>query len=194
MGKRYVIADTHFGHANAIAYCNRPYGSVGEMERALVDNWNETVGKDDVVYMLGDFTLTRNRKEVARLASMLNGKKVLVMGNHDRLKPKDYVDAGFWTAIRKPILVEPDVVLMHEPPKAEDVQQNTIYVHGHVHEKPSQVENLPNCVCVCVERTDYRPVDLDALVSDARKAMRGGSEPDGGGPSDPSQAWGRGGR
>ncbi len=53
----WFTADHHFGHANIIRYCNRPFASAEEMDATLVHLWNETVGRDDIVYHLGDFTL-----------------------------------------------------------------------------------------------------------------------------------------
>lgn len=46
---RYVIADTHFNHANIIGYCNRPFKTVEEMNSKLISNWNNTVAKDDII-------------------------------------------------------------------------------------------------------------------------------------------------
>lgn len=45
----FYIADMHFGHKNIIRYDNRPFGSVEEMDKALIQLWNETVGSDDIV-------------------------------------------------------------------------------------------------------------------------------------------------
>mgnify|MGYP006999198613 CR=1 FL=1 len=43
----WVIGCTHFGHANIIRLCNRPFASVEEMDRAMIENWNRTVGLRD---------------------------------------------------------------------------------------------------------------------------------------------------
>ena len=40
MGKIFYIADTHFGHQNIILFDNRPFFSIEEMERELINNWN----------------------------------------------------------------------------------------------------------------------------------------------------------
>ena len=105
--RRWVIADLHFEHKNVIAYSQRPFADVEQMEKELIKRWNNVVAKDDIVYVLGDFTLSRRTELISRLCGALHGHKVLVMGNHDTRKPSDYVNCGFRAAIRKPILVDP---------------------------------------------------------------------------------------
>lgn len=39
----YYTSDLHLGHANAIAFTNRPFTSVEEMDRVLIDNINRTL-------------------------------------------------------------------------------------------------------------------------------------------------------
>ena len=171
--KRYLIADTHFGHENIIAYCSRPFHDVNHMNEVLIRNWNAVVGKEDTVYVLGDFTLSRKREIIASLTIRLNGHKTLIMGNHDTRKPKDYIEAGFTNATRKPMMVEPGIVLMHEPfDDISLVAPNYLYFFGHVHEKHCPMDDLPNCYCVSAERLDYRPVDFDALVNLLKKTRK----------------------
>jgi calcineurin-like phosphoesterase family protein len=54
---RYVISDHHFGHANIIEYCDRPFDSVGEMNTTLLNRHYETVGESDVLVHLGDIAM-----------------------------------------------------------------------------------------------------------------------------------------
>ena len=69
---KYYISDTHFYHANAIGFDNRPWQDVSAMNAALVENWNSVVKKSDDVYVLGDFLwnkedpdkILRDRKSV----------------------------------------------------------------------------------------------------------------------------------
>lgn len=83
----FYIADMHFGHKNIVRYDNRPFDSVEEMDKALIQLWNETVGSDDVVYILGDFSWYKEDK-TAFILGCLKGHKVLVKGNHDHISPK----------------------------------------------------------------------------------------------------------
>ena len=56
MGKDYFIADTHFGDSRIIGYENRPFESVQEMDKILIEKWNEIVTVEDTVYVLGVFS------------------------------------------------------------------------------------------------------------------------------------------
>lgn len=170
--KRYIIADLHFGHENIIKYENRPFANASEMDQELIGLWNSVVGKEDLVYVLGDFTLSRRKEIIDSLVSRLHGRKVLIMGNHDTRKPRDYVECGFEAATRKPIMVEPGVILMHEPfDDGSFIAPNYLYFFGHVHSKPTLMDAYPKCMCVSLERIGYRPIDLDGCI---HKLIRGG--------------------
>jgi calcineurin-like phosphoesterase family protein len=79
--KTYFTADLHFGHANVIKYNSRPFNSVEEHDRALVDNWNSVVTNKDRVYFLGD--LAFHPSSAAKWVEKLNGLKYWIRGNHD---------------------------------------------------------------------------------------------------------------
>lgn len=80
----FVTSDTHFGHERIIDLCNRPYDSVNEMNEALIENWNSVVSDDDTVIHLGDVALGP-WVEWDGILTRLNGYKILVVGNHDRV-------------------------------------------------------------------------------------------------------------
>ena len=52
----YFTSDTHFGHENVIRFTGRPYGTVAQMNHALVANINARVQPRDELYILGDFS------------------------------------------------------------------------------------------------------------------------------------------
>jgi len=83
--KLWFTSDIHFFHQNIIQYCNRPWTSADEMNEGIIRNWNEVVGKDHKVFIIGDLAMG-GRGKADRLASMLyrmNGELYLIPGNHD---------------------------------------------------------------------------------------------------------------
>jgi len=157
--KTWLIADTHFGHANIIRHEKRPFENVEGMDEELIKRWNNKVSKDDKVYMLGDFTLSRSMRYITHLCSQLNGKKILIAGNHDTRKMSDYVQCGFVQATRDPLFIDKGTVLMHAPPKLDEVIPGVYYIYGHMHSKNCEVTGHPSCQCVSVELTNYEPIE-----------------------------------
>lgn len=81
---RFFTSDTHFWHRNILKYSNRPFDSVEDMNEAIIANWNEAVSSEDTVYHLGDVALGP-WSEWEAVLSRLNGYKILVVGNHERI-------------------------------------------------------------------------------------------------------------
>lgn len=172
----WFVSDTHFGHANIIKYCGRPWnhgkGADGEivvtpedvlaMDNAMVERWNSVVGKNDTVWHLGDFAL--GGKEVAeRVFPQLNGKINLVMGNHDHWKLKWYYDLGFHRVYDRPIIINSFVILSHTPLYFLNSNSPFFNCFGHVHNSlVYQTYTKCNC-CVCVERHNYYPVSWKTI-------------------------------
>lgn len=162
MGKIFVTSDTHFNHENIIKYCNRPFTSVEEMNKTLIDNWNNVVSNEDTVFFLGDFCLG-NREQISEICSQLNGHKILIFGNHDRATVTTFINAGFETVYKKPTIIRFDeyditIEFSHAP---KYVDNHYFNVHGHVHDKG---ENDDMHYCACVELHDYKPVALEDIV------------------------------
>lgn len=89
----WFISDSHFFHNNVIKYSNRPFSSVEEMNETLVKNWNDKVSKTDVIYHLGDVIFAKHDNQFQETLGRLNGKKILIKGNHDDYKSY----SPFWT-------------------------------------------------------------------------------------------------
>lgn len=79
----FFTSDTHFGHANIIRFCNRPFRNVEEMNEILIENWNKVVSKGDTVFHLGDFAFGGSSVWNS-IIPRLNGHINLIIGNHDR--------------------------------------------------------------------------------------------------------------
>ena len=76
----WFTADEHYGHANIIRYCDRPFATVEEMNEEIIRRHNEVVQEGDVVYHLGDFTFGKPEQ----YSNRLRGRHVFLQGNHDR--------------------------------------------------------------------------------------------------------------
>jgi calcineurin-like phosphoesterase family protein len=81
----FFSSDFHLFHKNVIRFDNRPFKDVDEMHDDIITKWNNVVGKNDVVYYLGDLTFAKAHEmnEVDRIIKSLNGKIHFIMGNHD---------------------------------------------------------------------------------------------------------------
>jgi calcineurin-like phosphoesterase family protein len=128
--KTFFVSDTHFNHANILKYCSRPWETVDEMNEGLIKNWNETVSPDDVVYHLGDFAMG-NRTLIPEILSRLNGRLILVRGNHDFSK-----SLGYFGEVHDSLVLELDghrFELAHNPGHLK--QDCDFAMCGHVHEQ-----------------------------------------------------------
>lgn len=178
MPKTFLIADTHFGDAGIIRYEGRPFASAGEMDEALVSNWNRVVSPGDTVYHLGDVgSVDGDDAGLAEIVSGLNGRIVLVRGNHDGLPDAEYLSMGFAEVNNHPIVVDGFWVLSHEPMYA-NVLSPYAHLFGHVHANPAYRTCSGWHRIVCVERTGYAPIafdDVKAEVARERARAMGGN-------------------
>lgn len=78
----YFTSDQHWGHANIIKFCKRPFESVEEMDREMVERWNAVVDHNDTVYHLGDWTLG-NFADFGHVFKQLKGHVYTILGGHD---------------------------------------------------------------------------------------------------------------
>lgn len=125
----YMTADTHFGHEKIIHHCNRPFGSTREMDEALIEAINETVGEHDTLYHLGDFCFQKTPLEYRLKIRCAN--IVLIRGNHDRWAFK--FDSLF-ESVREILYLKRrenslKIVMCHYP----FLHWNRHYYHAHGH-------------------------------------------------------------
>lgn len=161
MNKIWLIADTHFSHKNIISYCNRPFTSTEEMDKEMIKKWNKKVRRDDLVFVLGDFALC-GKDKIIEIGKQLNGKKVLILGNHDGASIKTYYEAGFELVSKYPIVFDNFCILSHYP---AFTNSNNPYVNifGHVHDDPNYTSFSRCGACVSAERIGYEPVDYELV-------------------------------
>jgi calcineurin-like phosphoesterase family protein len=156
----FFTSDTHFGDHRTLNIHKRPFGSVAEMDAALLERWNAVVGEEDEVWHLGDFA--RKAADVAGLLARLNGRKHLVRGNND---PPGTLDAAGWASVHDYAelrIGERLLVLCHYPFRSWNGQhRKSLNLHGHSH---GRLKPLPRQIDVGVDAWDYRPVRLEQLL------------------------------
>ena len=159
MAEIYFIADTHFGEDRIRRYENRPFESAKKMDEELIRRWNTTVGTDDTVYVLGDFGADGYESEIL---SRLNGRKILVKGNHDVKENSEYRKFGFDEVYDLPVLLEGFWILSHD---ALYVNENMPYANlfGHVHNSPIVKDFSKQHYCVSAERISYTPIAFSEI-------------------------------
>ena len=160
----WFSADHHFYHKNIIRYCNRPFKDINEMGRKLIKNHNELVKENDICYFIGDFAFLGKShvNKVESILNKLNGRKVLILGNHDEGNPFTYVNLGFESVHTSLILPEDnDFILCHDP-ACSIVDKNRKWIVGHVHDL---FFTQGNCINVGVDIHNYKPVSLDFIKS-----------------------------
>lgn len=130
----FYIADWHYNHRNCLAFDNRPFTSIEQMNEALVERWNSVVKPDDTVYVLGDMFWCNSEMAISVLDS-LSGRVFLVKGNHDRCHIKKFTDK--FVKVAEYMEIEDNgrnVVLSHYPiPCFKNHFYGWYHLYGHVH-------------------------------------------------------------
>lgn len=157
----WFTSDTHFSHHNIIQYCNRPFKDTDEMNKVLIQNWNNVVMPDDIVWHLGDFALG-DKTKIPEIVQKLHGNIRLVKGNHDNRSNQFYRDCGFKEVYNLPVVFDEFIVLSHAPmPFVPSLTMINLY--GHVHDSPMFETWGNQCACMCVERHNYTPVNIEVV-------------------------------
>lgn len=134
----FYIADLHWGHENIMGFDSRPFYTIEENDTTLINNWNNVVGIDDTVYILGDIGWYNSTKMI-EILKQLNGLKVLIKGNHDHklLKNPKFRDQFIEIVDYKEIVNDDGsgLVLCHYPLIAfrNHYRGNWWHFYGHVH-------------------------------------------------------------
>lgn len=167
----FFTADLHLGHDSIRRHCNRPWSNVDEMDQAIIKNWNNTVPKTGTTYLLGDFAMPRkipgveSMKKYRSYFHALNGKKILILGNHDSMSQEVY---NLFTDVQQ--MMEPKidgekVFLCHYPMRSWNGSfHGRLSLYGHTHSRlPEQPSILSFDVGIDVPEWKYSPVSLDQI-------------------------------
>jgi calcineurin-like phosphoesterase family protein len=171
----WLVSDTHFFHTNILKFTDEEgnlirgsrFSSVEEMNQCMMDNWNSVVKPGDKVYHLGDVFMGA-KEDFQKFWPKLNGKKNLIVGNHDDIKwlaQKEFFSKIYmWR-----MFTEFGLLLSHVPIHESGLRRGSptdenapmlLNVHGHIHQNPSPTKHHR---CVCVEQIDYTPINIEEL-------------------------------
>jgi len=164
----WFTSDSHFGHANIVKYCSRPFKNVNNMDHCLINNWNSVVKDNDLVIHLGDFSF-----QSGNYLPHLKGNILLVKGNHDN---KMY-DPLFYNVVKQLSVEigEYKCFLRHRPVFPDDernlpdqanrerikLMSHDVVICGHVHDKwKTNGKNIN----VGVDVWDQKLIHIDELI------------------------------
>lgn len=132
MIETFFCSDHHLGHTNILEYEkeHRPFDTVEEMREVIIQRHNEIVKPNDIVYFLGDFAFGKHN--IAH-AERFNGKKKLVMGNHDTYPTAEYLK--YFDKLYGVLFWE-RCILSHNPVHPCGLGSRwMLNAHGHLHSK-----------------------------------------------------------
>lgn len=159
----YFYADPHFGNEMILIYCKRPWRNSAHMDAGLLKIYNSIVTPDDTIYIAGDLTLktASHRGYIVNIVERMNGRKILILGNHDDLKPFVYERMGFhsvhtWLDYRNGDF---EATIVHDPGRAKE-DRSRLFLCGHVHDEYLTSKNIIN---IGVDANEYKPHSLDEI-------------------------------
>lgn len=161
MNDVFLISDPHFSHANICTFFlnngepARPFDDIDVMDETIISNFNKMVTNSDKTYFLGDVVFSKAKLNILE---RMNGKKVLILGNHDKHKTIDYLK--YFKDVRSSHLLD-NYILTHIPIHPGSKSRFKGNIHGHLHNNRVLLPNGeidPWYFSVCVELTDYRPM------------------------------------
>lgn len=174
----WFTSDLHFNHANIIKFCNRPWKTTEEMDKALISNWNSVVKPNDLIFDLGDFAFA-DRDKWIELLEQLNGKHYLILGNHDITRWPGNKVLPLFERVEHQLTLKIDgrkVYLNHYPflcygGTYRDNTSKVYQLFGHTHSGPNcsgldkdRLINLfPYQYDVGVDNNNYTPISWEQV-------------------------------
>lgn len=164
--KVWVWSDQHFFHKNIIAFSERPYESVDQMNEHMLANYNEYVGENDICIWGGDVGFGGNGA-INELLEQCNGYKILIVGNHD-FKKKNVRLLNFDETHLIYTVDYPDVSMVFTHYPMFNVPWPWVNVHGHLHAFPNPHSGHGLHINMNCEVQGYKPRLLDDIAKHAK--------------------------
>lgn len=165
----YFSADSHAFHQNILRYCEgtRPFGSVEEMNDALIKGWNSVVTDKDEIYHLGDISLG-DAVQTREFLQKLRGKKHLVLGNHDEVVRANRDIQGHFATVQeyKEIKYHKKIVVLSHYPFLtwHGSYRGSWHLHGHSHNGLAAANAHVRRLDVGVDSVGFTPISIEAVA------------------------------
>lgn len=166
--KIYCWSDIHLGHKNIMKYAGRPYPTTELMNECLVGNYLNVVQPEDIVIFGGDIGFMSETK-INEILNKLPGYKIQIVGNHDIHRDGKLYDLAFNERHLCLVMNIDDheynfrLLFTHYP--MDNIPNGCVNVHGHIHQNVANAWNIN----MCVEHTNYAPMDLQLVIQRARR-------------------------
>lgn len=178
----FFTSDLHLGHESILSMRTQ-FKDIDEHDNFLIKKWNKKVKRKDEVYILGDLCF-RSKVCVSDYVSQMNGKKHLIVGNHDGhwMRKVNNMSEYFETVthLKTMKFEKKQITLCHYPmlewPGSRYIESETSFlIHGHVHgERDSVIFDYikryqPHAFNAGVDINDFEPVTFEELKENNRK-------------------------
>jgi len=165
IGNVWFISDPHFFHEKIIEYADRPFKDVREMNETIIRNINDKVKEGDTLFCLGDVGFGSNTR-LKKLISKINGKKILIRGNHDR-SHETMLNVGFGISV--PNLMWREFYMIHNAHRVGDNLFNKsmkIVLSGHSHSKLKYnfTSSGRRVINLSLDAWDFKPVSMQEIL------------------------------
>jgi calcineurin-like phosphoesterase family protein len=146
------------------------------MNEAMVKEWNDLIAPEDTVYILGDVAFLPADKATGYMRR-LNGRKILVEGNHDRKLLQDDDFRNEFAEVHKYLDINYNgtkVVMFHYPiAEWDQMHRGAVHLHGHLHGGESGMEAY-RCRDMGMDATGMIAISMeDAIASAMKGAIKG---------------------
>jgi len=165
----YATADPHVFHKNIIEYDQLPFSDLKTYREYFIYVWNETISYDDETYLLGDVAAGGSNSQIKEFLLRLNGKKYLILGNHDYrtiMKCSYLRDQFEWIKYYYSFDYQKQrFILFHYPIEswANMMAMKSIHLHGHSHGRSKEVNRRLD---VGFKACGYKILSIDQIIKE----------------------------
>ncbi len=166
----FFASDWHLGHK--LAAIERGFSCVEEHDDYIIHTAAFAITKRDKLFILGDVAF--GPRALQRVKDV-PGVKALVLGNHDRLNAKRYLEPGLFNDLHGSFRYDA-FLLTHVPSSVADGYRWRGNLHGHIHDNPryGKAEASPKHLNLVAERWQFQPLPFEEIqaIFRAREAVQ----------------------